>query len=78
MVILNLGDLIGYFDLGDLIGHFNLGDLNAPGAFLAAPGCFRILFSKVSLTLRKFKQIVEVPQVCLRNGALFFAFLEWL
>ena len=36
------------------------------------------LFSKMSLTLRKFKQIVEVPQVCLRNGALFFAFLEWL
>ena len=36
------------------------------------------LFSKMSLTLRKLKQIVEVPQVCLRNGALFFAFLEWL
>ena len=24
------------------------------------------------LTLRKFKQFVEVPQVCLRNGAVFF------
>ena len=25
----------------------------------------------MSLTLRKFKQFVEVPQVCLRNGAIF-------
>ena len=57
-------------------GNFNFFcDVNAPGT---APLCFKVLFSKVSLTLRKFKQIVEVPQVCLRNGALFFAFLEWL
>ncbi len=46
--------------------------------FLGALGCFKVLFSKVSLTLRKFKWIVEVPQVCLRNGGLFFVFLEWL
>ena len=36
------------------------------------------LFSKVSLTLRKFKQFVEVPQVCLRSGADFFDFARWL
>ena len=44
-------------------------DVTAPGRFWV----HFFPFSKVSLTLRILSTFVEVPQVCLRNGALIFA-----
>ncbi len=52
--------------------------LGALGPSLAAPGPSWAASDEDKMQLRKFKQIVEVPQVCLRNGALFFAFPGWL